>query len=46
MMHSQKDLQAALNRSYLGMQAGYRETFGTLDFYILKIAARTLLRFI
>jgi glycosyltransferase involved in cell wall biosynthesis len=46
MMHSQKDLQAALNRSYLGMQAGYRKTFGALDFYLLKIAARTLLRFI
>ena len=46
MMHSQKDLQAALNRSYLGMQTGYREIFGTFDFYVLKIAARTLLRFI
>lgn len=46
MMHSQKDLQAALNRSYITMQAGYRETFGTFDFYILKIAARLLLRFI
>lgn len=46
MMHSQKDLQAALSRSYLGMQAGYRETFGTFDFYVLKIAARALLRFI
>jgi glycosyltransferase involved in cell wall biosynthesis len=46
MMHSQKDLQAALNRSYLKMQAGYRATFGTFDFYLLKIAARALLRFI
>jgi glycosyltransferase involved in cell wall biosynthesis len=46
MMHSQKDLKGALIRSYIGMQSGYRETFGALDFYTLKIAARTLLRFI
>jgi glycosyltransferase involved in cell wall biosynthesis len=46
MMHSQKDLQGALNRSYLAMYAGYRKTFGALDFYLLKIAARLLLRFI
>lgn len=46
MMHSQKDLQGALNRSYVGMQTGYRETFGAFDFYVLKIAARALLRFI
>jgi glycosyltransferase involved in cell wall biosynthesis len=45
-MHSQTDLQGALNRGYQQLQAGYRETFGTLDFYILKIAARTLLRFV
>lgn len=45
MMHSQKDLQAALNRSYIRLQAGYRETFGALDFYSLKILARALLRF-
>jgi glycosyltransferase involved in cell wall biosynthesis len=46
MMHSQKDLKGALNRSYLEMQAGYRRTFGALDFYLLKIAARTVLRYI
>jgi glycosyltransferase involved in cell wall biosynthesis len=46
MMHSQQDLGAALRRSYIGMQTGYRERFGSFDFYVLKIAARTLLRFI
>jgi glycosyltransferase involved in cell wall biosynthesis len=46
MMHSQKDLQAALDRSYSAMQAGYRKMFGDFDFYFLKIAARTVLRFI
>jgi glycosyltransferase involved in cell wall biosynthesis len=46
MMHSQTDLQAALNRSYARLQEGYRETFGAFDFYLLKIAARTVLRFI
>lgn len=46
MMHSQKDLQGAFNRSYRAMQAGYRDKFGALDFYMLKIAARTVLRFI
>jgi glycosyltransferase involved in cell wall biosynthesis len=46
MMHSQKDLKAALIRSYQGMQAGYRKTFGTFDFYFLKILARAVLRFI
>jgi glycosyltransferase involved in cell wall biosynthesis len=46
MMHSQKDLQAALDRSYIRMQADYRKQFGTFDFYMLKIAARTVLRFI
>lgn len=46
MMHSQKDLQAALNRSYVRMQAGYRETFGAFEFYFLKILARAVLRFI
>ena len=45
MMHSQKDLQAALDRSYRGMQAGYRKQFGALEFYFLKILARTLFRF-
>ena len=46
MMHSQKDLQAALDRSYTRMHAGYRKMFGSFDFYALKIAARTVLRFI
>ena len=46
MMHSQKDLQGALNRSYIRLQNGYRETFGAFDFYTLKIAARTVLRLI
>ena len=46
MMHSQKDLQAALDRSYVRMQAGYRKQFGSFDFYVLKIAAHTLFRFI
>jgi glycosyltransferase involved in cell wall biosynthesis len=46
MMHSQKNLQAALDRSYVRLQAGYRETFGTFDFYVLKFAAYTLLRFV
>jgi glycosyltransferase involved in cell wall biosynthesis len=46
MMHSQQDLQSALNRSYVRLQTGYREAFGALDFYSLKIAARTFLRFI
>jgi glycosyltransferase involved in cell wall biosynthesis len=46
LMHSQTDLQAALNRSYARLQAGYRENFGTFDFYVLKIAARTVLRYI
>ncbi len=45
MMHSQKDLQAALTRSYIRMQTDYRKMFGTFDFYVLKIAARALLRF-
>jgi glycosyltransferase involved in cell wall biosynthesis len=46
MMHSQRDLQGALNRSYIRMQADYRQMFGTFEFYVLKIAARTLFRFI
>jgi glycosyltransferase involved in cell wall biosynthesis len=46
LMHSHTDLQAALSRSYARLQAGYREIFGTFDFYVLKIAARTVLRFI
>jgi glycosyltransferase involved in cell wall biosynthesis len=46
LMHSQKDLQGALNRSYIRMQADYRKMFGVFDFYVLKIAARTLFRFI
>jgi hypothetical protein len=46
MMHSQKDLHAALQRSYLRLQASYRESFGSFDFYLLKIAARTVLRII
>jgi len=46
MMHSQKDLQGALDRSYIGMQTGYRKMFGALDFYVLKIAARSLFRII
>jgi glycosyltransferase involved in cell wall biosynthesis len=45
-MHSQTDLQGALNRGYRQLQAGYRETFGAFDFYVLKIAARTVLRFV
>jgi glycosyltransferase involved in cell wall biosynthesis len=45
-MHSQTDLQGAMNRSYRQLHAGYRETFGTFDFYVLKITARTLLRFV
>ena len=45
MMHGQKDLQGALDRSYIRMQADYRKMFGTFDFYVLKIAARTLFRF-
>jgi glycosyltransferase involved in cell wall biosynthesis len=46
MMHSQKDLQAALKRSYVRMQAGYRDSFGAFDFYFLKILAHAVLRFI
>jgi glycosyltransferase involved in cell wall biosynthesis len=46
MMHSQSDLQAALNRSYVRLQTGYRKTFGAFDFYLLKIAARTIFRYI
>ncbi len=46
MMHRQPDLQAVLNRSYARMQADYRQRFGAFDFYLLKILARTLLRFI
>ena len=46
MMRSQTDLQGALKRSYVRMQAGYRETFGEWDFYFLKILARAVLRFI
>ena len=45
MMHSQKDLDATMLRSYLRLQSRYRETFGALDFYSLKILARTVLRF-
>ena len=45
-MHSQPDLQGALNRGYAQLQTGYRKTFGSFDFYVLKIAARTLLRFV
>lgn len=46
MMHSQQDLQAVLDRSYNRIQTNYREIFGRFDFYVLKIAARALLRFI
>jgi glycosyltransferase involved in cell wall biosynthesis len=46
MMRSQTDLQGALKRSYVRMQADYRETFGEWDFYFLKILARAVLRFI
>jgi glycosyltransferase involved in cell wall biosynthesis len=46
MMHSQQDLQAAFKRSYLKMQAGYRETFGAFDFYFLKFLAHAVLKFI
>jgi len=46
MMHRQHDLQAALNRSYRRLQSGYRETFGAFDYYLLKIAARTVFRWI
>ncbi len=46
MMHSQRDLQGALNRSYREMQRHYRERFGMVDFYLLKIAARTVLRLV
>ena len=46
MMHSQTDLQGALNRSYIRMQSDYRKRFGAFDFYLLKILARTLFRFI
>ena len=46
MMHSQKDLNAALVRSYIQMQSNYRKKFGTFDFYLLKIAARSVLRYI
>jgi glycosyltransferase involved in cell wall biosynthesis len=45
-MHSQTDLQSALNRSYNRIHQAYRREFGTFDFYTLKIAARALLRFI
>jgi len=45
-MHSQKDLQAALNRAYDRIHEDYRREFGALDYYTLKIAARALLRFI
>lgn len=46
LMHSQTDLQAALNRSYRQLHKGYREKFGAFDFYTLKIAARTILKYI
>jgi glycosyltransferase involved in cell wall biosynthesis len=46
MMHSQKDLNEALKRSYARIQTDYRKAFGPFDFYVLKIAARTVLRFI
>jgi glycosyltransferase involved in cell wall biosynthesis len=46
MMHSQKDLKGALVRSYIRMQSNYRQAFGTFDFYLLKIAARSVLRYI
>jgi hypothetical protein len=46
MMHSQKDLNGALKRSYIRMQENYREAFGTFDFYAMKIAARSVLRLI
>jgi glycosyltransferase involved in cell wall biosynthesis len=46
MMHSQKDLHAALERSYRRLQASYRQAFGSFDFYLLKIAARTVLKFV
>jgi len=45
-MHSQKDLGAALNRSYSRIHQDYRRDFGTFDFYALKIAARAFLRFL
>lgn len=45
-MHSQNDLQSALDRSYTRIHQEYRRTFGAFDFYTLKFAARTLLRFL
>jgi glycosyltransferase involved in cell wall biosynthesis len=45
-MHSQKDLRAAMLRSYNCIHRAYRQDFGALDFYTLKIAARALLRFL
>jgi hypothetical protein len=46
LMHSQANLHAALNRSYARIQGEYRRQFGAFDFYTLKIAARTMLRFL
>jgi len=46
LMHSQADLSGALERSYRHLQREYRRQFGALDFYALKIAARTVLRFL
>ena len=44
-MHSVSgELQAALEQAYARMYANYRRMYGDLDFYALKIAARTLLR--
>jgi glycosyltransferase involved in cell wall biosynthesis len=45
-MHSQKDLKGALIRSYSRIHEEYRRDFGAIDFYTLKLAARTVLRFL
>ena len=38
------DMQETISRSYLTMQHKFRKTRGRLEFYALKIAARSVLK--
>jgi glycosyltransferase involved in cell wall biosynthesis len=46
LMHRSTNVNELMHRSYRRMHADYRADFGSLDFYALKIAARSILRFV
>jgi glycosyltransferase involved in cell wall biosynthesis len=46
LMHRPGNLQEIIDRCYVRIHADYRRAFGAIDFYTLKIAARTILRFL